>query len=75
MAASNEEKCFKGWGEKLFGVMLVLVVMKLGKQRRDAKTLRRYGLALASNLINFEVRYMIVKMSLNVCVWRFHVTV
>jgi hypothetical protein len=51
-AVRNEEKCLKGEG---FGVMLVLVVMKVGKQRRASRKVGRYGMALSLNLINVRL--------------------
>jgi hypothetical protein len=38
-----------------FGVMLVRVVMKVGKQRCGTGKVRRYGVALSVNLINLWV--------------------
>ena len=52
MAVRNEEKCLEGEG---FGVMLVRVVMKVGKQGRATKKVRRYGMAFCLNLINLRL--------------------
>jgi hypothetical protein len=53
VAVRNEEKCLKGEG---FGVMLVRVVMKAGKQRLASIW---HGAFLEFNKL--EVRYMILK--------------
>jgi hypothetical protein len=52
VAVRNEEKCLKGEG---FGVMLVRGVMKVGKQGRATKEVRRYGMAFCLNLINLRL--------------------
>ena len=53
MAVRNEEKCLKRG--KVFGVMLVCVVMKVGKQRLASKKVGRNGMVISLNLINLRL--------------------